>query len=93
LVPANIRILGPAGVRSSHRTKEVSGMLTAEMAKYRIQDRIREAEHDRAHGSARRDRDAGRTGVVREVGSGLFAAVIGRRRKATPTSAAIGVAR
>ena len=62
--------------------------LTGEIAKYQIEDRIRAAEHDR---SARRDRDRGRTASVRQVGSGLLAAVAGRRRKATPTSAAIGV--
>lgn len=62
-------------------------MLTGEIAKYQIQDRIRAAERDRLSGPARAGRAGGRTAVVRVVGSGLLAAVAGRRRKATPTSA------
>jgi hypothetical protein len=62
-------------------------MLTGEVAKYQIQDRIRAAEQDRVSRSTRVDRAGGRSPVVRRVGSGLFAAVVGRRRKATPTSA------
>jgi hypothetical protein len=58
-------------------------MLTGEIAKYQIQDRIRAAERDRVS----RPAHARRTAVVRVVGSGLLAAVAGRRRKATPTSA------
>ena len=58
-------------------------MLTGEIAKYQIQDRIRAAERDRVSGPAH----ARRIAVVRVVGSGLLAAVAGRRRKATPTSA------
>jgi hypothetical protein len=63
-------------------------MLTGEMAKYQIQDRIREAEQGRIGGATRRDRV--RTPVVRRVASGLLAAV-GPRRKATPTAGATGV--
>ncbi|MGZ5214622.1 MAG: hypothetical protein ACXWEN_12850 [Actinomycetota bacterium] len=62
-------------------------MLTREIAKYQIQDRIRAAEQDRASRATRVHRDHGRTAVVRRVGSGLFAAVVGSRRKATPTAA------
>lgn len=62
-------------------------MLTGEIAKYQIQDRIRAAEQDRVARSTRIQPDHGRTAVVRRVGSGLLAAVVGRRRKATPTSA------
>lgn len=65
-------------------------MLTGEVAKYQIQDRIRAAEQDRVSRSTRVDRAIGRTAVVRRVGSGLLAAVVGRRRKATATSASIG---
>jgi hypothetical protein len=65
-------------------------MLTGEMAKYQIQDRVHAAERDRAAASIRIDRDRGRTAIVRKVGSGLLAVVVGRR-KAAPTSAAIGI--
>jgi hypothetical protein len=66
-------------------------MLTGEIAKYQIQDRIRAAEQDRVSRSTRVGRDRTRSAVVRIVGSGLLAAVVGRRRKATPTSATMGV--
>ncbi len=66
-------------------------MLSGDIAKYQIQDRIRAAEQDRASRSERVDRDHVRTPVVRRVGSGLLAAVVGSRRKATPTSAATEV--
>jgi hypothetical protein len=62
-------------------------MLSGDIAKYQIQDRIRAAEQDRVSRSTRVDRDRVRTAAVRRVGSGLLAAVVGRRRKATPTSA------
>jgi hypothetical protein len=65
-------------------------MLTGEIAKYQIQDRVRAAAQDRAAASIRVDRDRGPTATVRRVGSGLLAAVVGRR-KASPTSATIGV--
>lgn len=66
-------------------------MLTGEMAKYQIQDRIRAADQDRVSRPAHVDRDGGRTAVVRRVGSGLLAVVVGRRRKATPTSSTVGI--
>lgn len=66
-------------------------LLTGEMAKYQIQDRIREAEQDHASRTARVERDGGRTAVVRRVGSGLLAVIGGRRRKATPTSSPVGI--
>jgi hypothetical protein len=66
-------------------------MLTGEIAKYQIQDRICAAGQDRASRPTHAGTDHGRTAVVRRVGSGLLAAVVGPRRKATPTSAAIGV--
>jgi hypothetical protein len=91
-VPA---IVGPqarsAYRRAIGRPTEVSEMLTGEIAKYQIQDRIRAAEQARASRSAHVDREGGRTAVVRKVGSGLLAAVVGRRRKATPTSSAVGI--
>ncbi len=65
-------------------------MLTGEIAKYQIEDRIRAAEQDRTSRSTRVDRTRRRTPVVRRVGSGLLASVVGRGRKATPTSAAVG---
>jgi hypothetical protein len=67
-------------------------MLSGEIAKYQIKDRVHAAEKDRAAASIRVDRDRGPTVMVRRVGSGLLAAVVGRR-KASPTSATIGVAR
>ncbi|MEO8422373.1 MAG: hypothetical protein ABI595_00500 [Actinomycetota bacterium] len=66
-------------------------MLTGEMAKYQIEDRIRAADRDRISKSTRAAHDRGRTAVVRQVGSGLLAAVVGRRRKATPTSSTVGI--
>jgi hypothetical protein len=66
-------------------------MLSGDIAKYQIQDRIRAAEQDRVSRSKQVGRDHVRTAVVRSVGSGLLAAVVGRRRKATPTSAATEV--
>ena len=66
-------------------------MLSGEMAKYQIQDRVRAAEQDRVAASVCVDRARRRTPVVRRVGSGLLASVLGRRRKATPTSGGVGV--
>jgi hypothetical protein len=65
-------------------------MLTGEIAKYQIRDRVNAAERDRAAASIRVDRDRGRTAVVRKVGSGLLAAVV-RRRKVSSASTAIGI--
>lgn len=67
-------------------------MLTGEMAKCQIEDRIRAAERDHAAASIRVDHDGGPITVVRRVGSGLLAAVVGRR-KISPTSAGIRIAR
>ena len=50
-------------------------MLTGEIAKYQIQDRIRAAEQDRTSRSTRVDRARPRNPVVRRVGSGLLASV------------------
>lgn len=61
-------------------------MLSGDIARYQIQDRIRAAEQDRVARSTRVERDHVRTAAVRKAGSGLFAAVVGRRRKAAPTS-------
>jgi hypothetical protein len=63
-------------------------MLTGEIAKYQIQDRVNAAARDRAATSVRAGR--GRTAIVRMVGSGLLAAVVGRR-KASVASRAIGI--
>jgi hypothetical protein len=70
-------------------------MLTGEMAKYQIQYRIRSAEQDRSSRRAMAASEETRTPVVRRVGSGLLAAVVGPRRKAIPTSSMIeaGLAR
>lgn len=65
-------------------------MLTGEIAKYQIQDRVNAAARDRAATSVRADRDRGRTAIVRMVGSGRLAAVVGRR-KASVASRAIGI--
>ncbi len=66
-------------------------MLTGEMAKYQIKDRISAAERDRVAGSVSGPRQRGRKPVVRRIGSGLMAAVVATRRKATPTSAPIEI--
>lgn len=66
-------------------------MLSGDIAKYQIQDRIRAAEQDRLSRSAHAAPERGRAPVVRRVGSGLLAAVVGPRRKATPTSSAVGI--
>jgi hypothetical protein len=66
-------------------------MLTGEIAKHQIQDRIRAAERDRVARSSHGYRDRGRTPVVRRVGSGLLAAVVVYRRNTSSTSAAIEV--
>ena len=66
-------------------------MLTREIAKYQIQDRVEAAQRDRAGRSAQADRRRVRATAVREVGSGLLASVIGRRRKTTPTSTPVGL--
>jgi hypothetical protein len=66
-------------------------MLTGEIAKYQIQDRVEAAQRDRAGRSAQVDRRRARVTAVRKVGSGMLASVVGRRRKTTPTSAPIGL--
>ena len=66
-------------------------MLTGEIAKHQIQDRIRAAERDRVARSGRGNRDRGRIPVVRRVGSGLLATLVGYRRNSSSTSAAIEV--
>jgi hypothetical protein len=66
-------------------------MLTREVAKYQIQDRIGEAERDRAGRSAQVERRRARATAVRKVGSGMLASVVGRRRKTTPTTTPIGL--
>ncbi len=66
-------------------------MLTREIAKYQIQDRIGDAQRDRAGRSAQVDRRRARAAAVRQVGSGMLASVVGRRRKTTPTSTPIGL--
>ena len=65
-------------------------MLTGEIAKYQIQDRVHAAERDRAAASIRVDRDRGRLAVVRKMGGALLTAVVGRR-STSPTSAAVGI--
>jgi hypothetical protein len=71
---------------------EVAQMLSGDIAKHQIQDRIRAAEQDRLSRTARADRGRTHAAVVRRVGSGLLAAIVGRRRKATPTSAGVRLA-
>lgn len=66
-------------------------MLTREMAKYQIQDRVREAEHARLARSSRIRRDRSRPAVVRSVASGLLAVATGLRRKTTPTVSPLSV--
>lgn len=61
-------------------------MLTGEMAKYQIQDRVREAERGRLARSSQVHRSRTRSAATRSVASGLLAVVAGLRRKATPTA-------
>ena len=65
-------------------------MLTREVAKYQIQERVEAAQRDRAGRSAQIDRRRIRAAAVRKVGSGMLASVVGRRRKTTPASTPIG---
>ena len=66
-------------------------MLTGEMAKYQIQDRVREAEQGRLASSTRIRRDRSRSAAVRSVGSGLLAVATGLRRKTNPTTSPLSV--
>lgn len=66
-------------------------MLTREIARYQIQDRVDDAQRDRAGRSAQVDRRRTRTATVRRVGSGMLASVVGRRRKTTPAADPIGL--
>jgi hypothetical protein len=66
-------------------------MLTREIARYQIQDRIGDAQRDRAGRSAQIERRRTRATAVRKVGSGMLASIVGRRRKTTPTSTPIGL--
>ena len=65
-------------------------MLTGEIAKYQIQDRVHAAERDHAAASISVDRDRGTAAIVRRVESDLLAAVVGRR-KTTPTSGVVRI--
>jgi hypothetical protein len=65
-------------------------MLTGEMAKYQIQDRVRDAEAARIAGRSR-TRVVARRAVARNVASGLLAAVVGLRGRTASTAAQIGV--
>lgn len=51
-------------------------MLSGEMARHRIADRVREAEADRLARSTRRSRAADERGIVRRVGRAAIAAVV-----------------
>ena len=66
-------------------------MLTREIAKYQIQDRVGDAERHRLGRSAQVDRRRVRVEATRRVASGMLASVVGRRRKTTPTSSPIGL--
>jgi hypothetical protein len=61
-------------------------MLSGDMARYQIEDRIREAKRDRVARSVRKDRSPQRAAVTRRVGSGFLAAVTWpkRARQAPP---------
>ena len=54
---------------------EVVGMLTAEVARYRIEDRVREAEAYRASRSSRIAKAQARRAQVRRSVSGFLAAL------------------
>jgi hypothetical protein len=58
-------------------------MLTGDVAKYQIQDRIRAAEMDRTAREAQLRRGGSRA-AGRRVGSGLLAVVAGLKVRATP---------
>lgn len=59
-------------------------MITGDVAKYQIQDRIRAAEMDRVAREAHLRRGGGPRVAVRKLGSGLMAVVAGVRIHATP---------
>jgi hypothetical protein len=63
---------------------EVSEMLSGDVAKYQIQDRIRAAEMDRVARDAQLRRGGGSRAAVRKLGSGLMAVVGGVRLHASP---------
>lgn len=58
-------------------------MLTGDVAKYQIQDRIRAAEMDRVARDAQVRRGRGTRIAVRRIGSGMLAVVSGVRLHAT----------
>jgi hypothetical protein len=59
-------------------------MLSGDVAKYQIQDRIRAAEMDRTAREAQLRRGGGTRAAVRKVGSGLMAVVSSVRVHASP---------
>lgn len=64
-------------------------VLTGEIAKYQIQDRVEAAERDRAAHTLHVRRRRERAPAVRTVASGLLASVVGSRRKTTRAPAPI----
>jgi len=66
-------------------------MLTREIAKYQIQDRVGDAQRHRLGRSAQVDRPRVRAQAVRQVASGMLASIVGRRRKTTPRTTPIGL--
>ena len=70
---------------------EVAEMLTGEMAKYQIQDRVREAEQGRLAKSSQVRRSRARSAATRSVASGLLATATGLWRKTTPTATPVRV--
>jgi hypothetical protein len=61
-------------------------MLTGEVAKYQIQDRIRAAEMDRVSKAAMGNRGGRSRVAVRKVGSGILAAVASLRSNTGATT-------
>jgi hypothetical protein len=70
---------------------EVAEMLTGEMARYQIQDRVREAEQARLASSTRVRRPIARSAAVRSVGSGLMVVAAALRRRSTPTAVPVSL--
>jgi hypothetical protein len=64
-------------------------MLTGDIAKYQVQDRIRAAEMERTARAAMRNRTGAKQAAVRRIGSGLMAVVSAIR----PTGSAPAVRR
>jgi hypothetical protein len=80
VVAVTAPVVGPAvpfakeQERAKERERGGAEMLSGEMARYQIGDRVREAEADRLARSTRRSRAANSRGVTRRIGRAALAA-------------------